>query len=498
MHSSGYLGDNFRREELVIALVVGLVFLMAYPHNSVYPDEASNLVLGKQLASGTYSVDYLHRPPLLPFLAAIMFSLGAGVQTARLLLTFLIFEATIISFFRFTKEFYGKKFSRMATVALLAFPYLWRWGIRFTSDTLLMLLTILTFTFYFRMDKDDLNIISLGIVCALGMMTKMTFSILVIALLVHQFRNLPKLMGKKSTFIAAITFIGLLLGSYLIIESIYSGSSHDQLGKVISHITDREQSVIMQLLTGAEHTSAKQFAYLLLFPLILFAPLGLMKSGKNEKSMLLHAAFLISFLVVLWVVRVRYLSPLFPLIVILSISGYRTLKRPAVRWIFIVFLLFSFSMSVFYLQLDQDMRIGSDDARFAVQSLPPGVIATDYLPDYLRLTGRQIISIPHELDAQGRRISSGIDDDWLSENEVSFVMISAYTDYERVDSPEYFIPSLGPIEVGFMERPYSNGRIPASYEFKSNLYELLESNYNRQTTSSLDDEKFIVYSLPKS
>ena len=135
---------NFLSVSLIVAVVI---YISVFPYNSMYPDESSNLLLGRNILDGNYPNDFLQRMPLLPIIASLSYAVGLDAYHIKFLVPLAFTILSLLSVYLLAGLVCGKKTAMWSVVLLLSFPIFWRWTIRFMQD--IPLLVMVTFGFYF-------------------------------------------------------------------------------------------------------------------------------------------------------------------------------------------------------------------------------------------------------------------------------------------------------------------------------------------------------------
>jgi hypothetical protein len=199
-------------------------------------------------------------------------------------------------------------------------------------------------------------------------------------------------------------------------------------------------------------------------------------------------------------VWLRYFSPVFPAVMILIAEGYlfvRERYKKRQRLVDVIFILLAAAslVNTFYLiSLDSGSLWGADQLASYTSGLD-GLVASDYLPHYLNLTSDVFMDTAVSQEIFYGNFSKEI----LKENNIKYVVLSLYDEWNRrPNTSASFHPYFGPIEISFVSRPYSNGRIPPDYSFGSALYRELESDPSYVKINEIkrgEQAVFIVYEV---
>jgi hypothetical protein len=265
--------------------------------------------------------------------------------------------------------------------------------------------------------------------------------------------------------------------------------------------------------------------------LIIFTPFGIFALYKKGEKLLIFYFFLfIALFFLIWHIRIRTFSPLYSLFSLFVAQGYFELKKKHfIKILFIILAVISFLDAIFLLNLDSESRWGADILAKEITHLD-GNIASEYLPDYLKAkTSKEVIPFKIYYEVDGERIpreevQSGfknashprheefrriynnpeykrypyLEDEWVRENGVDYIVLSIYEEWEREPTGDHFHPKLGPFEIKFVKRPYSNGRVPPDYDFRSELYYRLEDSEKYEKIGEVyrgSQRIFIIYEV---
>lgn len=275
---------------------------------------------------------------------------------------------------------------------------------------------------------------------------------------------------------------------------------------------------------------------LALAPILLLGIFGISRK-KESMILLLPCIFLVLGFVVQGRLKERYMAMLYPLFCILVSMGYLRLRkvfnrRRIIDIVFIVLLLVSFMNTLYLSGLEETAQWGAEGLSDYLNTLEPGTVLTEYLPEYLQAsTSHRVMAVPayyvvgshsavtsdeyfdilsnvsHPLYkefADSRKSGNfetirEFDDDFIRDGGVDYVILSIYTEWGRVpDNDAYFHPAFGPIEITIIKRPYSNGRVPPDYRFSSELFQRMENSTAYRLKEKIyrgDQEVFLIYEV---
>lgn len=487
------------RNFLAIALAAAfLIYLIVFPYNSIFPDESSNLLLGKTMLEGRYDVDFIHRMPFIPTIASLMYAAGFSPFLVRFIVPLVFTLLTVFSLFRLVSLITNKKTAMHSVLLLLAFPIFWRWTVRFMQDIPMMSMVALGFYLYYMFLKtgSQRHALLLGLVCGVGMVIKLTFVILPFLLLVHILLKRRDLLKSRNFLYAAVLLVMVALSFYC--TAMAMGSNTSLLGTVSGRVTGEEELTIVRVM---ENDSISYMFKLVLFPVGIFALAGILPFWRKNRLMFTFSILLIAAYLVFWGVRPRYFSAVYLLLMIISAEGFLRLKntRPKITWlVFSVLLAFSFMNSVHLTLMDTQALFGFEDLVPVVQNLG-GKVAIDHLYFYINITspvadGQLPGNTVSELNAM---FFSNDSLERLKASGAEYAILSLYGDYLISGASGTFPVFYGPFNLP-INAQFSNGRIPPNYTFSSDLYKRLETDPDIKRIDSLsvgDRELFIIYQM---
>jgi hypothetical protein len=150
-------------------------------------------------------------------------------------------------------------------------------------------------------------------------------------------------------------------------------------------------------------------------------------------------------------------------------------------------LLVTFVNAIYTLRAEESEYLGAEKLSGYVNSLE-GNIATEYRPGYLNAsTDKNII-----------RLAGNCDDNWVANNNISYVILSIFREFKRVPVTVYTHPKYGPFDIKFGNGTYLYFKPPPDYQFQSELYKRLEnrSKYEKVKEIYRDEQViFVVYKV---
>jgi 4-amino-4-deoxy-L-arabinose transferase-like glycosyltransferase len=489
------LKDNFLLAATAAALILYAGFFL---QSTLSPDETVNLLLGKKILTLQYPDNFLHRMPLIPLLISPFFLLSLPAAAALFVLPLIFIALSVPVTYYFARDLCGEKTARISVIALLLFFVFWRWGIYVLTDVPLMVFMTLSLLYFFRGLKDARNFYPSGIFLGLSSVTKLSFLILPLSLLFYIAVTKKTHLLRKKEFLGGALLALLIFSAFFIAFGMMGQTaSEGQLDAIEARLSDSGNIVIVQVLTGAEYTSASNFLQLALFPLLIFAPFGLLRKVKMKKLLILYSAIFLVLFVTVWVVRLRYFSPVFPIAMIFIAEGYLFLRgrfrqrKMLVDMAFIAVSALSLAATFYMMSLDANSLWGADELTAYTENLD-GLIASDYLPQYLNLTGDVLMNTT----ATDQIFYGSASDSVIRENGVKYVVLSVYGEWNRMpDNDAYFYPTIGPLKISFIRRPYSNGRVPPDYTFGSGVYKALESDPGYRKITQIKRDSQVIFNV---
>jgi len=529
LERGSFADKNFLTLALIAAVIIYTSFNLQ--STALGSDETVNLWLGKNILDGGYPWYIIQTLPLLPFLIALLFMAGFAAVTIAFILPLAFILLSVYATHRLAKELAGEKIAKITVSMLLVFPDFWRWGSFLLTDIPLMAFMTLTLLFFIRALRDRKFFCYMGVTLGLASATKITFIILPACIFLYLLAKRMDVLKSREfwcgIFIASVIFAAFF-GAALAMKGSDSG---------IEKYLNIEKQVLAgetkSTLYGSLSTLPELMRLFLFFPIIIpilsllvlayrhasdirnghpcvpaRRPKSRRGAGKNvmrlcgffgwkEYLAIYSVLFMVSF--IFWVVRLRYFSPLFPILMIFTAEGFFYLRNAAkgkaklAGAAFMILSVISFLNAAFLISLDSGMLWGADLLSGSTKGMD-GLFASDYLPYYLNMTNDVYIN------SSERDFFSNFSDAKVDSLGIKFIVISIYSEWGRnPDSSAHFHPAIGPIEIPFISRPYSNGRVPPGYSFGSDLYQKLETDPKyeriREISSPAGQKIFIIYEV---
>lgn len=465
---------------VLMALVV-LIYSIALSPESIAPDGSVNLLLGKELLDGRYSYGFLHRMPLIPSLCSLLYP-GFGVGTARFIMPLIFMVLSIPVTFLFAREFTKSgEAALLSSVLLLAFPEFWRWGMGVLTDIPLMVFAAALLYLFLRALKDKGYFVPCGIVLGLGMVTKLSFTILPVFLLLYLIWKRRDLFRAREFWACVIIGAAIFLAAFALISGMGGeaiGGSASQIEQILGQLNHPNKPFIFNLWNDLYRIA--------FFPLAIFLPFGIYGTWKRRMPVLgmvlIYSISLFLIFPVLWSLKLRYLSSLYPVLMVFVAEGFLFLRGRlngrVVAVVFAALFAVSFVNSMQLVSLDSNTYWGVRSLSDYAKTLE-GKIASDYMPHYLNISNDVLLGGLH--DEAVNAFFSNISHRLAKESGISYIILSVYADYGRYlnetgASPETYPMQFCLIELPFIMRPYSAERPPPDYRMHSALYRKIEGD----------------------
>lgn len=223
---------------ILISILIRIYFLALTKNQPLWWDEAEYLGIAREWAFGTPIDEFPLRPMFLPFIAFILFKLGLGEFSLRLL-EVLFSTASIIIIYILAKRLFNKPIALMSSI-LMSVHYL-NLFFSFRILTELPSLTFWIFSMYlfwigYVKKESRYDIWLLGFITALGVLIRFPTGIIIFVLLIFLLIS-EKLtfLKNKNLWIAALIFIITLLPYIIYSLSTYGNIPILSAGKIYPH-----------------------------------------------------------------------------------------------------------------------------------------------------------------------------------------------------------------------------------------------------------------------
>ena len=243
----------------------------------------------------------------------------------------------------------------------------------------------------------------------------------------------------------------------------------------------------------------------LLPPILVLAIFGI---SKEKRSIYLCLPILTFF--VFWSIQgrffyMRHFAPLFPIIGILIATGFFKLINRCNKKICCILLILLLAVSFVHAVYLQDYHKttcwGLTALSDSVNELDGnGKVAIDFaeLAYYLRASTDTDIKGAFRISGQFPQAVHTYDtitNDWLHENNIDYIVLSIYGEQYRTKFENCFYPKFLMIEVPFMEICDCSRLPQTDFQFKSDLYNMCEKNYEHVDVIFRDGKK--IYRIYK-
>ncbi|MCJ7817067.1 MAG: glycosyltransferase family 39 protein [Candidatus Aenigmarchaeota archaeon] len=436
-------------------------------------------------------------------------------------LTFLI-SFFIVNFY-FIKILYNRINAYIVTCFLLTFAPLWRWGQYVLVDVPFAVFGILSLIlFYLAVEKrKKWYLVYSFIAFSFSFLIKISATaILIIFILYLIYRK------KTSIIISREFLIGFIISFIIILIPIFwvysiSGSEFLRLDILNFVFASESQEFIVNFL---------------LSPIVIFLPFGIpyIIKKRTKEHVLLLITFLVFLIIFNRVALIRYFTMIFSIVFIFSLFGFFWIKEKIkIKKIFeillILFLVASFLNSIYLLQINLNTNYGVKDLSDYVEKNLNGTISAGSLSGYIGIyTTKDIAQIPHLVKVKDTEITFDewynvvvnkshslnayyiestkngtvsdrfyFDDDWVNENNVSYVVLSIYDEFLEHPVEKYYNIFYSGIEIP-IKRNYLWMRPPPDYKFNSELYHHIETSNMYRKTKEINKGNqtvFIIYEV---
>ncbi|MDP2729870.1 MAG: glycosyltransferase family 39 protein [Dehalococcoidales bacterium] len=498
------LGNNYgglvknHLDYLFIALIclATTLLLLAFAHTNslVSTDESGYLINGQEIVLGEYySRAFPDGRPLIPSVIALFFSLGFDIVTVRFLIPVIFMNTALLATFALGKTLYGRKEAYLATLFLFTFPFFWDIGNTVLVDIpLTVFTTLFLLFFYLGVEKEKKYLYFAAMFISLAILTKLTAILFFLPAFLYLIisKKLNICLKKEFVFSAAVIpllFVGVYALFHFFMSTTFSSSN----------------------LEGAAAIPFYPFEVLRLglAPVLVLAVFGVSKEKRNLYLLLPVLTFFL-----FWSIQGRFFDlrqfiSLSPLVGILISLGFFRLSnrynKKAVSLVFALLLAISFVHAVYLNDYHQDTGWGITMLSKAVNRLEEkGKIGIDNQTVAYYLSVATDKDIIEAFGFSGKYPSAVptyeiITEEWLRKNDVTYLVLSIYSEQYRARLDGAIHPKfLMLFDIPFLEvGRYS--QLPTSVsQFKSDLYNELERDYQRvETISKGEQEVFIIFKV---
>ncbi len=485
---------------LLVLLSAVAVYSLCFSAETITTDGSDYMLLGRHMATGTYTETFLHRLPMLPALFAV-FESAIGTVGARYVIPLIFMLLSLILSFMLFRELTDEKTAKLSLLVLMCFPQFWRWGSKFLTDIPMMALSVAFIILFERALVDRRMFYLAGVVAALGLLTKISFIVVCAAMISYNLIFRRKQMLTREMLIGGVLCAAIFASAFLVVLSIRSADDMMLLTHMVdSTVTGSRLSGLMQLMTG-DYGDIEYFAKLAMFPLLVFLPVGVISTWRKNRLPAFFTIFVFLFMFCAWIVRLRYYSAIFPFAALLCAAGFMHIRGRtrgntslAITALFVFLMLLSFSNSLYMMSLDSTMLWGAESLRTELLQFN-GLVATEYAPHYINLTS-DVLSDRDTTD--GIFYSDRLNRSVLLENGVDYLILSVYGEFARDPSDDTYAMMYGPFTTP-IQRPYTGERVPPDYTFRSQLFHDIQASPWMQQVATVENPRgqtaFIIYKV---
>jgi hypothetical protein len=480
-----------RDNRIILALLAAavIIYVFSFQAECETPDGIEYMRAGKELTTGNYPYNMLFRPPLLPVLFEMLTTTGLSILSVRFIVPLFFTLLAVAATYLLAKDISGKRAGEISAALLLCFSEFWGWSARFLTDIPMVSLTAFSLLFLIRWNStgNRKNLAWAVVAMAAAVFTKPT-ALLLPAAVFLLFLTPAKKMLKGGRPLLCTLMATFAVSAAISLLWYGGGDSIRPFGEIVY----------------GKYIDVLYPARLVLFPLLVFLPLGILplwnsKGAEMKRLLLLYSLAFCWLIFFFWVIRLRYFSPLYPIMMLCITEGFfwaKSKKSPVRKFIvpvFIVLAAASFVNATYIIGLNSGALWGAETLSSYTRTLE-GQIASDYLPDYLNLTAP---AITNSGVLKNLFYGSSPSADGLKASGAKYIMLSVYGEFARAPSAETYHPTFLGVEVPFVSRPYTNERVPPSYTFRSDLYAQIESDASftkiKEISSPSGQKLFLVY-----
>jgi len=469
-----------------------LLLVFAHSNSLTSSDECAYLLSGKDIIEGEhYSYGFPDGRPLLSSIIALFLYLGFDIVTVRLLIPIIFMNSALIATFALGKTLFGRKEGYVATLFLFTFPFFWDIGNTVLVDIPLTVFTTLFLLFFYSgVEKDAKYLYISAIFISIAILTKLTAILFLFPAFIYLVIRRKLHICLKKEFIISAALIPLLFASVYTIFHMLLSANFD-----LSNI--KRASVVPFYLF--------EILRLGLAPILVFAVFSI---SKEKRNIYLWLPILTFFL--FWTIQGRFfdmrhfisLSPLVGILV--SLGFFNLLGKYNKKFIsvLLVLLLSASFIHTLYLndyhketawgitmlsesvnQLEGSGKIGVDNDLVEYYLLA----STDKdIVDAFRVSGKYpYATLTYDI----------VTDEWLRENGVTYLILSIYSEQYRAECEGSIHPKFLMIfDIPFIEVGKYSQLPPSVCQFKSDLYNRCEKNYERVgIIHKAEQMVFIIY-----
>lgn len=366
---------QIRRTIIYLEILVVLSFLFRSIFSStevIYPDACTYLSISKSILNGKLYTDFrdgidLILPPLYSLITSGFYLLLPGVELSALVVSLLTGALLVIPVFFLARLIYGGKAAWVSSLFIFFSPVLINWSVAMYTEALFILLFVSAVTlFLYALEKDKVAWLFLsGVIIGLAYMTRIPGIILLFILggwiIIHAIVN--RVRPEKMVAMVVLLILGffLIISPYLLYMHSFFGkwtmtASYGNLieevvilegaetvaGWELLEVKDAKKSAYEKMIRKIA-VNLSNYSYMLFRMLTIAVPFILigmkvigkgLKGRESLKALVLLSVIVLYFLSLLILPvsplideRMRYLSPILPLLLIFSASGVVTVSK---------------------------------------------------------------------------------------------------------------------------------------------------------------------------
>ncbi len=360
---------------LEILIILSALFRLLFSSTEViYPDACTYLSISKSILNGKLSTDFrggveLILPPLYPLMTSLFYLLFRSIELSALMVSIFTGSLLIVPAYFLTGLIYGKKAARnksrnkrLISAAFIFFsPVMINWSVAMYTEALFILLFIsaITIGLYALEREKGIWFFVTGSLVGLSYLTRIP-GIIVLGILCGWI--IIYLISKRFSVRKSITFTALLFAGFILITGPYLAHLHSALGEwtltgsygsVTEVVMDegvetvagwelldvaKKEEGAFKKLSKKTTANLRHYSYSLFKMLsvtLLFVIIGIIRGCKGllNRDEIIKSTYLLSFVILYFLSllilpvsplideRMRYLSPILPILLILASGG---------------------------------------------------------------------------------------------------------------------------------------------------------------------------------
>lgn len=339
-----------------MALLLFLViFTISATHNlgymSVQWDEMPHLMGATMLSRGQtweYMTTYAYYPPIFDLITTGYFQVfGVNDVAGRLVaVTFAVLSIWLL--FEFTKRTYGEKKALIASILLGTMPgFFWLSRVTMLETMLIFFFTLVMFTFFTWLNKDNSNraLILSGVALGIGVLAKYQIIVAGFAMLLSiLFLARKRLKINLSKFIVIVVIIVVVVAPWFYVIYHYNGMTKFETIQYVMNeggqdrpaYSNRFQPIPVYYLVEMTWPFNDIAVHPISLPIFILglAGLGLFAYRRSKQDIFFLTWFLVVYVFFTLISnrQWRYVTPLFPILAISAASFIMLLYGKVERW----------------------------------------------------------------------------------------------------------------------------------------------------------------------